>query len=105
MPPAGRAPHAEAGDLTTCVYAMTIPSTVSVKVSVYAVIASAKSVGITGPQKLPDGSIGKVMTVSDLQTQNLIQVGMIKSTPQTVTIESGGLKILAIDVKLGNLQP
>lgn len=87
-----------AGDPASCVYSMKVPSGESL--SVYAVLGSGKSVGITGLHKLADGSYAKVATTSDLKTENFLKLDSFKGGLQTIKLASGGTETLPLYLKL-----
>jgi len=86
------------GDPTSCVYSLKVPS--GEALSVYAVLGSGQSVGITGLHKLADGSYAKVSTTSDLKTENFLKIESLKGGLQTVKLSTGGTETLPLYIKL-----
>jgi hypothetical protein len=85
-------------DSLACVYSMKIPSGESL--SVYAILGSPSSVGITGLHKLADGSYAKTPTISDPKTEGFIKLDTIKGTPQIIKLATAGSETLPLYIKL-----
>lgn len=90
------------GDPASCIYSMKVPS--GEPLSVYAELGSAKSVGITGFHKLPNGSYAKEAIKSDLKTEKFLKIDTFKTELAQVKLKNGETETLKFDLKLDKFE-